>query len=494
MLGPSIGSLLGGGLTSAGSWRYPFYFLGASGAAIFATFLVCYRETFRKERSLVWHKARKRSLEEALAQDRAHPDGRLIHHHEGDVSWFARLRLAHATKPRILRRALDHSKEPAPSLTAPLRSLHKNLPTVPERAARSLPSIHRVLSSGVESAVLTSALEENHELEDYERSYCPPYQTRQTSTAGIHATTPQSHAEKLHDSQVASRDAEAEAELDLARTQTVQSANIGLGQEIDRIVTGGGVEEVVKVKVRLADVNPLTPMVETLKQPHNVLSVLYSGFTFASQYSLSYTATRSFSNAPYNYSPVVIGLILFGLGAGGVIGSLVGGKMSDLRLRRLRLQREARCEEDGTPFVPVPSEERIKALFWFGLLVPLPFFGYAWLVDKGVHVAGPVVMLFLIGLLQFSCYSVFLAYLVDANKGRSSAAVSANSCFRGAVACVGSQISGPLQHSMGTGWMISGWGFVLILAQCLLMVVASYGTQWRMNRLERLRRCAEAEQ
>lgn len=469
------------------------------------TFFVFYRESFRKERSLVWHKARKRSLAEALAQDRQASSDTVkasTHHHEGRLSWWARCQMRLTCPKKKLtntsrtRRLMQCGLKPVNTGKPPSASTQEDggndlkttpqpdqsIPYRPYGNNSNMPSVHRVLSSGVESAALTSALEESHVLEEYE---APPHRLPLPEKEG--------KEESADPTAKGEQDIESQAEHELARTASAGSVNVGFGQEIDRIKTEHGNAEVVQVRVRLSDVNPLGPMIETLRQPHNVLSVLYSGLTFASQYSLSYTATNSFSSAPYSFDPVVVGLVLFALGVGGIMGSLIGGKLSDQRLRNLRLAGEAQADRDGTPFQPVPSEERLKMLFWYGLLVPLPFFGYAWMTDKGIHVAGPVVMLFFIGLLQFSCYSVFLAYIVDANKGRSSAAVSANSCFRGACACVGSQISGPLQRRMGTGWMITGWGFVLIVAQLLLMTVAHCGTDWRQKRLERLRLRAEGQ-
>ncbi len=215
---------------------------------------------------------------------------------------------------------------------------------------------------------------------------------------------------------------------------------------LTRVVTSSGTE--IPIEIRFADVNPLNPMLRTLAQPHNLLTFLFSGLTFASQYSLAYVATSTFGLPPYSYDPLAIGLILFALGAGGMIGSVAGGRISDRALVRIRQrnQRSGRAQH----LAAAAAEERLHTVIVPCLVTPFTFVTYAWLVQYKVHIAGPCVVLFFLGLVQFWAYSAVLSYLVDSNPGRTSAAVSMNSLFRGAVACVASQIAGPLQHSMAT--------------------------------------------
>lgn len=120
-----------------------------------------------------------------------------------------------------------------------------------------------------------------------------------------------------------------------------------------------------------------------VRLPHNLLALLFSGLIFASQYSLSYTAARTFARAPYSLSPVLVGAILLAFGGGGVIGSFVGGKMSDKRLERLKAQ-----NGDSKPLV---VEERLKAVFWAVAVMPACFIVYGWTVYFKVHIAAPIV-------------------------------------------------------------------------------------------------------
>lgn len=98
------------------------------------------------------------------------------------------------------------------------------------------------------------------------------------------------------------------------------------------------------------------------------------------------------------------------------------------------------------------------AMLW----LPPSVVGYAWVCEKHVNVAVICIMLVLIGFTSMSVnqlsiivialtstfrwmYSSTLAYLVDANPGRSSTAVATNSSFRGSLAFLSVMTAVPLQ-------------------------------------------------
>jgi hypothetical protein len=105
----------------------------------------------------------------------------------------------------------------------------------------------------------------------------------------------------------------------------------------------------------------------------------------------------------------------------------------------------------------------------FMVFLPPAVIGYGWVAEKHVNVSALCVMLFLCGFLTMyvcsiylpvctpysellihvywhrSIYSSALAYIVDANVGRSSSAVALNSCFRGTLGFIAAEIAVPLQ-------------------------------------------------
>lgn len=114
------------------------------------------------------------------------------------------------------------------------------------------------------------------------------------------------------------------------------------------------------------------------------------------------------------------------------------------------------------------------------MLIPPPVVvAFAWLSGKKVHWAGAVVTLFISGFGVLFIYSSTLAYIVDANAGRSTAAVASNSSFRGIAGLVASEIAAPLQDSIGDGGLYSLWAGLLVVMELVILLVIWRGQHWR---------------
>ena len=71
LLGPSIGVILGGGLTQGLSWRAVFWFLVIWGGVILSALFFLFKDTFRKERSLTYQNVLKRRIQDRkIAQEK----------------------------------------------------------------------------------------------------------------------------------------------------------------------------------------------------------------------------------------------------------------------------------------------------------------------------------------------------------------------------------------------------------------------------------------
>lgn len=132
-------------------------------------------------------------------------------------------------------------------------------------------------------------------------------------------------------------------------------------------------------------------------------------------------------------------------------------------------------------------------------VLPLSLIGYAWMCEEKVNVGGICVMLFLSGFssayvlplsLPFRAltiyfgwkrwmYSSTLAYIVDANTGRSSSAVAANSCYRGTAGFIAAEVAVPLQEAIGDGGLYTLWAGILVVADLLILLIIWKGAQWR---------------
>lgn len=76
-------------------------------------------------------------------------------------------------------------------------------------------------------------------------------------------------------------------------------------------------------------------------------------------------------------------------------------------------------------------------------------------------------------------YSSTLAYIVDANAGRSSTAVASNSCFRGLFGFVAAEVAAPIQDSIGDGGLYTIWAGLMVLTELLILITIWRGGRWR---------------
>lgn len=312
--GPAIAPILGGAFTELGGWRAVFYFLAALGAASFLGYC-CMKETFRTERSAAWQKARKNAIGKADAQA-AEKGGQ---HGEGQSKTAHFLQGVKHLVHMDTRTSSDKTSESG-----------AEMPSRPH-APHQPPSFYGPA-------------------DEYALTHLETHADRPVDMGNRRVTL-------SHQAEAADGRPRVQRRDTLRRVMSTHSMQVG------RITTRDGAE--VNFKPSLADVSPLGSATYVLKQPHNLAALLYSGTAFAAQYSLSYTATTTFQAAPYNFSPILIGCLLLSLGAGGVVGSVIGGRISDHRLRVIAAKTGKRAEPEErlkTIIIPVsPAQHRMRS-------------------------------------------------------------------------------------------------------------------------------------
>ncbi|KAL4249199.1 MFS transporter superfamily protein [Abortiporus biennis] len=228
--------------------------------------------------------------------------------------------------------------------------------------------------------------------------------------------------------------------------------------------------DVQEIKLTLADVNPIRPIIMVLARFNNLVILFASGLLFAFGYCITYTCSRTLSDK-YGYNALQIGLVLLAYGIGSILGSVLGGRWSDRVFNRLKAQ-------NGGVSTP---ELRLQSTKYFFVFLPASVIAYGWICEKHVHVAAICVMLFLSGFFSICIYASTLAYIVDANVGRSSSAVATNSCFRGVSAFVAAEVAVPIQSAIGDGGLYSLWAGLMVVSEALILVVWWKGGEWRAN-------------
>jgi hypothetical protein len=139
-----------------------------------------------------------------------------------------------------------------------------------------------------------------------------------------------------------------------------------------------GTQAGTEITLTFKDVNPFPPLLLVLKRRNNVVTLLPSGMQrallrpnpltralglfFAFSYNITYTCSRTLGDH-YNYDSLKIGLVLLSYGAGCMLGSVLGGRWSDLSLRRLTSANEGHyLPEACRPLLPLFRPTSSKTL------------------------------------------------------------------------------------------------------------------------------------
>ncbi|KIJ98779.1 hypothetical protein K443DRAFT_194133 [Laccaria amethystina LaAM-08-1] len=221
-------------------------------------------------------------------------------------------------------------------------------------------------------------------------------------------------------------------------------------------------------KLSLMDVNPFKPILLVVSRVNNFVILMASSLTYAFGFLVAYTSARSLSMR-YHYGPMKIGLVTLAYGLGCLAGSVLGGRWSDRSLSLLKAANGGKSS----------PEMRLKSTYLGVLFLPPSILALGWLYQKKVHVSAICVFLFACGFFSIWTYTSTIAYIVDANNGRSSTAVATNSAFRGVMAFITTEVAVPLQDGVGDGWMYTIWALLMLSGGMLILLVSWKGGRWR---------------
>ncbi|KAJ5991843.1 Major facilitator superfamily domain general substrate transporter [Penicillium sp. IBT 35674x] len=203
------------------------------------------------------------------------------------------------------------------------------------------------------------------------------------------------------------------------------------------------------------------PKLKFLLVPSIALTIAYVSICFASLYCFNTTLPYAYSAPPYNFSAIEVGLCYLSNCLGYAIGSVVGGKLSDAKLRQYQLT------HDGE----IHPAERIKTV-WYGVgFVPAGLVIYGWLVEKQVFWLAPLVGAFLFGLGLMLVTSTVMPFLVDVKPGVGASVVADLNLVRNILAAIGTVLSPIAADSIGFGWWMTILAIICSLSVGFMVIV-----------------------
>jgi multidrug resistance protein len=217
------------------------------------------------------------------------------------------------------------------------------------------------------------------------------------------------------------------------------------------------------------------------------LVLLATGFSLVCFYAIS-TGAASVLSEVYRYDEVHIGLVFLSIGGGSVISAFTTGKIVDWNYaRHAKRNGYPITKNRNTDLSSFPIERaRVEVGLPCFLLGVMTVIGYGWVIQFGTSIAGPVVMLFLLGYALIAGFQSLNVLMVDLYPTQASSATAASNVVRCLLGAAASAAILPMSDAMGDGWAYTTIALLFLLSCGGLLVIMKYGIAWREERKAKL--------
>ncbi|KAH8685708.1 major facilitator superfamily domain-containing protein [Tricladium varicosporioides] len=221
---------------------------------------------------------------------------------------------------------------------------------------------------------------------------------------------------------------------------------------------------------KMCIVDPLSVLVY-LRFPAVALSVYLASITFGSLYILNISIQQTFSEKPYHYSVMILGLLYIPNSLGYLLASLFGGRWTDKIMHR-EARAANRYDENGK-LVFIPEDRLRENAYLAAIMFPGALIWYGWTADKGVFWLVPMIANFFFGVGSMIVFGTITTMLTELMPRRSSSGVAVNNFVRNIFSCVGGVVAQPIISAIGNGWLFTILG--------ILCWISSFGVVWAMR-------------
>lgn len=107
---------------------------------------------------------------------------------------------------------------------------------------------------------------------------------------------------------------------------------------------------------------------------------------------------------------------------------------------------------------------------------------FGWTLEKGVHIAVPIICTFVLGWSATSIISVVSTFMVDVYSKKGASATAALNLLRCLMGAGGTAAVLPIVNAIGAGWTFTLLVGVMVIALGLVEVQIRRGLGWRKRR------------
>ncbi len=195
----------------------------------------------------------------------------------------------------------------------------------------------------------------------------------------------------------------------------------------------------------------------------------------------------------YHLTNLQTGLCYLPYGIGCCVAAVVQGYILDSNYRRIAHKIGFTIDyKRGDDLREFPIEKaRIRPVYPMLATGIAAVICYGWVLQAETSLAGPLVLLFVVGLCVTGSFSILNTLLVDLYPEAPATAVAANNLVRCLFGAAGTAFIESMLRALGRGWTYTFWALVLVVFSPLLWVLTVRGPRWREER--RVRKLKETE-
>ncbi|KAH7169908.1 multidrug resistance protein [Dactylonectria macrodidyma] len=190
----------------------------------------------------------------------------------------------------------------------------------------------------------------------------------------------------------------------------------------------------------------------------------------------------------YSLEQWQVGLIYLPFGLGGVISTFFCGQLLDKAYLAARTERGLSTDlKRGDNLDTFPIEKARLRVIWIPMAITCATVaGLGWVLHYKQHLAAPIVLLFVAGLVMQMDFSIYNTLLVDKNHRTPAAAQASSNVVRCTMAAVAMAFLQDLIDAVGVGWIFTLLAGLCAISLSLFVLDYHRGTAWRQRSLTRL--------
>ncbi|KAK3306436.1 major facilitator superfamily domain-containing protein [Chaetomium strumarium] len=228
--------------------------------------------------------------------------------------------------------------------------------------------------------------------------------------------------------------------------------------------------------------NPLHALMLVFEKELAVL-LFYNTMIYLVFILIAATLSTEFADI-YHLTDLQIGLCYLPYGLGCCVAAISQGYILDSNYRRTARKIGFTIDyKRGDDLREFPIEKaRLMSVYPMLSTGIAAVICYGWVLHAETNLAGPLVLLFVVGLCVTGSFGVLNTLLVDLYPEAPATAVAANNLVRCLFGAAGTAFIESMLRALGRGWTYTFWALILVVFSPALWLLTTRGPRWREER------------